>query len=138
MKNLTLTFVVSGKTYQFMGLTQEELQPVTAADFHSLTGQGYFLHLQLVCCEQEIKEDRRLDTQTILDKFSDIFGERSHLPPQWKHDHAITLKVGAEPVSICLYHYPQYQKAEIEKMVRKYLDSEVIYHSISLFSTPML
>lgn len=45
------------------------------------------------------------DIKTILDEFLKVFGKIRDLPPQLRH----------EPVSLCPYRYPHYQKFQIEK-----------------------
>jgi hypothetical protein len=75
---------------------------------------------------------------SILQEYEDVFQEPKGLPPAWSHDHSITLQPGAQPVSVQPYKYPYYQKEEIEKIVKELLESGVIRHSHSPFSSSVL
>jgi hypothetical protein len=68
------------------------------------------------------------DNQTLLDS----------LLLEYQDDHAIPLVEGAGPVSERPYRYPFYQKGEIEKIVKDFLNFGVICHSTSPFSSPVL
>ena len=49
----------------------------------------------------------------VVQHFQEVFG----FPSPWSHDHSITLQPNAVPISVQLYHYPHFQKEEIEKLV---------------------
>lgn len=53
-------------------------------------------------------------------------------------DHQIPLEPGAKPVTVRPYRYPQFQKGEIERLVKKMQDSGVIRYSRSPFSSLVL
>lgn len=74
----------------------------------------------------------------LLAKFQDIFLTLAALPPCRHCDYAIPLLPGTTPVSIRPYRYPLVIKDEIEHQVRTMLDSRVIQHSDSPFSSPVL
>lgn len=74
----------------------------------------------------------------ILHSFDDVFSSSTELPPVRSHDHRIPLKPGTQPPSLRPYRYPYIQKNEIEKIVKEMLDSGVIRHSVSPFSSPVL
>jgi hypothetical protein len=74
----------------------------------------------------------------VLQQFEDVFQKPHGLPPRRVLDHAITLQEGAQPVSVRPYRYPFYQKEEIERIVQELLQSGVIQHSHSPFSSPVL
>jgi hypothetical protein len=67
-----------------------------------------------------------------------VFAEPKCLPPNQTHDYAIPLVEGAGQVSVRPYRYHFLQKGEIEKIVKELLDSRVIRHSTSPFSSPVL
>lgn len=75
--------------------------------------------------------------QALLQSFQDIFADPKGLPPSWDHDHHILLK-SSQPINVCSYRYPYFQKTEIEKLIREMLHSGVIRPSHSPFSAPML
>lgn len=51
--------------------------------------------------------------------YSGLFKNLSQLPPQRSQDHHIHLQTRAQPISVIPYKYPQLQKDEIEKLVKK-------------------
>ena len=73
-----------------------------------------------------------------MGEYNDIFQEPKGLPPSRVHDHRIPLKQRADPVCVKPYRYPQYQKSEIEKIVKDMLTSGVIKSSNSFYSSPVI
>jgi hypothetical protein len=67
-----------------------------------------------------------------------VFAELAGLPPRRSQDHKIILQEGAKPTCVRPYHYPYYQKEEIEKLVKEMLSSGVIRPSQSPYSSHML
>jgi hypothetical protein len=78
------------------------------------------------------------DLQSLVVEFAVVFEEPNGLPPQRSHDHKMLLKEGTKPICVRPYRYPYYQKTEIEKIVKDLLQSGVIKHSQSPFSSPVL
>jgi hypothetical protein len=74
----------------------------------------------------------------ILHKFEKIFATPTGLPPHRTVDHRIHLIDGTEPVNVRPYRYPQFQKSEMEKLIREMLDQGIIIPSHSPFSSPVL
>lgn len=74
----------------------------------------------------------------LLSYFPHVFKSPTSLPPTHLHDHRIPLPPYANPINARPYHYPYYQKTEIERMVREMLDSGLICPSCSPFSSPIL
>jgi len=74
----------------------------------------------------------------ILQEYGDVFQEPKGLPPNRSYDHSIPLQPGVQAVSVRPYRYPFYQKEEIERIVKELLESGVIRHSNSPFSSPVL
>ncbi|PKA61698.1 putative mitochondrial protein [Apostasia shenzhenica] len=101
------------------------------------------LHVQL----QSITTEQKLSTEgtctqakiiELVDKFKDIFTESSGLPPFRSHDHQITLKSGAEPVTVRPYRYPFLQKTKIERLIAEMMAAGIIRNSTSPFSSPVV
>ena len=67
-----------------------------------------------------------------------IFQTLPSLPPHRSHDHAITLQVGAGIPNLRPYHYPHYQKSEIEELVQEMLTAGIIWPSVSPFASPII
>ena len=74
----------------------------------------------------------------LLVQFEDIFEGPSELPPHRSYDHQIILKEGTVPMNVKPYRYPVFQKNEIEKLIQEMLQSGVIRHSTSPFSSPVV
>ncbi|KAJ4967452.1 hypothetical protein NE237_019301 [Protea cynaroides] len=87
--------------------------------------------------ETEPKE-YNADLQKLLDSYSSVFEKPTGLPPIRIHDHAIYLNIGAQPINVCPYRYPHFQKSKIERLVIEMLQDGVIRPSISPFSSPAL
>jgi len=85
-------------------------------------------------------EDTKLppDLSQILSEFALVFEEPTELPPTSNHDHRISLLPNQPPVNTRPYRYSHYQKNEIEKLVKEFLQSEIICPSRSPFSSPIL
>ena len=60
------------------------------------------------------------------------------LPPSKSNEHAINLQLGAAPISVRPYKYPQLQKNEIEILVIDILQAGIFQPSISPYSSPIL
>ncbi|XP_075084980.1 uncharacterized protein LOC142168223 [Nicotiana tabacum] len=69
------------------------------------------------------------ELQRLLSKHTALFEAPSGLPPQRSRDHRIILKEGTLPVNVKPYKYVAKQKDEIERMIKKMLDSGVIMPS---------
>lgn len=74
----------------------------------------------------------------ILVQFHDLFQQPTGLPPQCAHDHWICLQPGTGPVVVRPYHYPYFQKDEIEWQCNATLQQGIIQPNRSLFSSPVL
>nr|GFA12902.1 hypothetical protein [Tanacetum cinerariifolium] len=69
---------------------------------------------------------------------SSLGSNEARLPPQRSYDHKIPLKEGISPINLKPYRHPPTQKDTIESMVSKLLETGVIRHSQSLFSSPVV
>jgi hypothetical protein len=74
----------------------------------------------------------------LLRSFHDVFQPPSTLPPARSCDHAIPLFEGARPINIRPYRFSPAMKDEIESQVAEMLQSGLIQHSDSAFSSPVL
>nr|CAH66033.1 H0515C11.9 [Oryza sativa] len=83
----------------------------------SLAGVHNVFHVsQLKKCLRVPTEEANLEQIEIPGvTFADLFGEPTGLPPTRAIDHRIHLKLGAPPVAVHLYRYPQLQKHELER-----------------------
>ena len=78
------------------------------------------------------------ELEGMLQLYQRIFQDPQGLLPKREYDHAITLKAGAEPVSVRPYKYAYHHKDEIERQVKELLQAGTIKHSISPFSSPII
>jgi hypothetical protein len=79
-----------------------------------------------------------VEVNAVLQEFSDLFEEPKGLPPSRSHDHSIILHTGSRPICVRPYRYPYFQKEELERIVKEFLESRVIKPSQSPFSSPIL
>lgn len=137
-KTLTLKFEIEGQTQVVRG------DPSLCKSVASLKNlfkalqkdaEGYYVDLNELTVREE---QENLDLQQLLEEFGTLFEEPKGLPPSRSHDHAIQLKTGTNPPNIRPYHYPHYQKNEIERIVREMLVAGIIQPSTSPFSSPVL
>nr|GEU50076.1 retrotransposon-related protein [Tanacetum cinerariifolium] len=69
---------------------------------------------------------------------TDVFEVLKKLPPMRSHDHKIPLVPGTQPVNIRPYRHPHMQKDAIEAMVKELLETRVIKHRQSSFTSPVV
>lgn len=73
-----------------------------------------------------------------MEEYSNVFAEPRGLPPHKERDQCIHLEPNAKPENVRPYRYPQYQKNEIEKIVKELLTQGTIKVSTSSDSSPSL
>ena len=78
------------------------------------------------------------ELKVLLDKHAVVFENPTSLPPRRLKDHTIPLIPGARPVSVRPYRIAPHLKDELEKQIKELLDSGMIRHSNSAFSSPVL
>ena len=83
-------------------------------------------------------QDLPTEIQALLIHFSTLFQSPSGLPPTRDTDHHIHLLPHTDPVNVCPYRYPHYQKKEIEQQVNDMLRKGLIRPSTSPLSSPVL
>lgn len=117
----------------------QQCDTISLNQLHGLAKAGSLMYLlQISPVEESVTPVLPEAVQTILQEFQDVFAEPRGLPPKRSCDHHIPLVDGAKPVFVRPYRYNPWQKDEIEKQVKEMLNSGVIQHSSSLFSSPAL
>lgn len=106
-------------------------------------GEGMGVLLELNATQKQTTAETKdnpeqSEIQDVLKLFPSVFKPIEGLPPVRRYDHAIDLKFGEGPVSVCPYRYPQFQKDEIERLVSEMLAAGIIQPSTSPFSSPVL
>ena len=76
-------------------------------------------------CPEELKP--------VLDEFKGVFEVPTGLPPHRPQDHAIQLRLGAQPPNIRPYRCPHSQKNKIERIVKDMLTAGIIKPRTSRF-----
>jgi hypothetical protein len=137
-KDLTMEFMMAEKIIKLQGLVAPRLWEETEwGDIKKGFTKGLLLQL-LDNVEDTELEEVRAEVNAFLQEFSDLFDEPKGLPPSRSHDHSIILHTGSRPVCVRPYRYPYFQKEEIERIVKEFLESGVIKPSQSPFSSPVL
>lgn len=85
-----------------------------------------------------IQDSNSKELDPILQEYADVFKEPTALPPKRGAEHSIVIKSGMPLFKMQPYRYPYMQRKEIEKMVEEMLQSGIIQHSNSPFSSPVL
>ena len=131
--NLTMSFTWQGHTHSFSGIGSGGKPVIGTAS------KGGTLFGLLVRSHTDTSDTNRNTAYTNLHhRYPAVFSNPTGLPPARAHDHRIPLLHGAPPANVRPYRYPQVQKEEIERAVREMLQSGIIQHSVSAFSSPVL
>jgi hypothetical protein len=111
---------------------QAVLQGNFSSDNKHLLHVVYLLH-----SAADTHTDTQLDPRIaqVIKQFQSVFESPKGLPPSRSCDHTIPLLPGAQPVFIRPYRYAPVVKDEIERQVSEMLDSGIIRHSTSPFSS---
>jgi hypothetical protein len=88
--------------------------------------------------EQGILSTLPEELQSLLNKFQSVFTVPQGLPPERDHDHQIPLIPGGQPFRMRPYRYAPALKSDIERQVRDMLQSGIIQHSQSDFSSSVI
>lgn len=108
----------------------KSLIKTTDVEFWEPFGPWEFLKARLIRRGRESP----MMLKRLLDKFEGVFKESNGLPPIRENDHAIVIKVGCGPESVCPYHYAHSQNNEMEIMLFEMLKPGVIQPSNSRYS----
>lgn len=93
---------------------------------------------QKITVVEGVEGEQKKELEAVLVKYEKVFQEPKGLPPSRGREHGIVLLEGQGPVNVRPYRYPHHHKNEIEKQVKEMLDSGVIRHSQSAFSSPVI
>jgi hypothetical protein len=86
----------------------------------------------------QIPDTLLLEVKQLLEKYSDVFASKVTYPPTRASNHSIPLLHGATPIHIRPYRYTPALKNEIERKIQEMLQTGLIQHSNSPFSSPVL
>lgn len=99
----------------------------------------YFFPLKTDSTEVQPSSESWAELHEVLKKFSEIISYPTGLPPWRPINHHILLNPGTRPINVDPYHYPHFQKSEIESLTKEMLHQGLIRHNVSpLFSSPVL
>lgn len=87
---------------------------------------------------ESIEEEISEKIQLLCEQFPIVQELPKGLPLRRVHDHAIEIKLGAQPPNIRPYRYPHSQKEEIERLLSEMLTAGLIRSSSSPYSSPVL
>ena len=136
-KKLTMSFQQGGKPCMFQGLRPPTVAALSDKELLNLNGTPLFFQI-IPTHETASVNDHPADLAQVLTEFEHVFVVPYTLPLVRTHDHHIPLQPNQELVNVRPYRYLYYPKAEIEKMVKEFLDSGFIHPSTSPFSSPEL
>lgn len=127
-KDLTMEFNLHGQQIRIQGEDIMRVAPLKGKAFNKLMIANTISEcFQLQVIEKEgvgitegvEKKNVKEELKTVLQQYYEVFEEPKSLPPVREIDHRIPLDLGAEAVIIRPYRYPQFQKAEIERLVNE-------------------
>lgn len=144
-KTQVMEFRVDGKTLTLIGdptLARSRVSLQAMIRTLQKEGGGLWLEINQVDVTEGKYEKETTHVPVVLElllkEFATVFTAPTGLPPARGHEHAIVLKKGSNPVSVRPYRYPQFQKDEIEKLIKEMLAAKIIMPSSSPFSSPVL
>lgn len=148
-KKQVMSFQLGEKWVEIRGanaqnVTQVALQSFITRPRRLINGLLMSGDIQAAVPEGELKECRRnsevqqKELSALLMRYDEVFKEPQGLPPKRKKEHAIVLAEGQGLVNVRPYRYPHHQKNEIEKQVKEMLQSGIIRHSQSAYSSPVI
>lgn len=142
-----MKFQVDGRTVTLKGdpsLTHTKISLKAMLRTIRKEGGGILVELNRMEGKESTGQKREQDAKVpellnpVLNRFQGVFEMPPGLPPKRGHEHSIVLKQGSNPVGVRPYRYPQFQKDEIEKLIKEMLGAGIIRPSSSPFSSPVL
>ncbi|CAA0834155.1 Unknown protein, partial [Striga hermonthica] len=101
-------------------------------------GQIFAVVVENIEAHMDQDEQQQGDVRNFLGEFEGVLGEPKGLPPHREFDDRIPLINEQHAIHIHPYRYAHFQKTEIERQVAEMLESGLIQHSKSPFSSPVL
>lgn len=97
-------------------------------------------YCQFICESKEPTRTAVLSKEVmgIIVENDSLFAEPDEMPHERRLNHRINLAANTAPINMHHYHYPQFQKSEIEKLTCEMLNQGLIRLSSSPFSSPVL
>ncbi|MCH81628.1 hypothetical protein A2U01_0002419, partial [Trifolium medium] len=139
---LTMSFSYQGQVVNLVGQPKVGPEESSVHQLERLVATNAIAeayHLHLVPASSPTTPPSTLPEITkLISQYSLLFSPPTHLPPQRPLDHKIPILPNSAPVSVRPYRYPHFQKQEIEAQIREMLNTGLIQHSSSSFSSPVL
>ncbi|KAJ4780691.1 polyprotein [Rhynchospora pubera] len=141
-----MNFTHNGKSIHLQGNSSPLAQAISSAALHKLIATDGIGSSYMCLATEPSDQNTTIPNftslppklQTTISTFSDLFAEPQGLPPSRPIDRRILLNAGTDAVDVKPYHYPHFQKSEIEKLVADLLQSGAIRPSSYAFSSPVL
>nr|GEX89973.1 hypothetical protein [Tanacetum cinerariifolium] len=149
-QDLVMKFVYEGRKICLRGTKQSELQWMSGKHLSKQgvdRGDSYFASinslwptasLKLMQASRDPNTPYDHELRNLLLEYGDVFVVPTELSPQRSYDHRIPLKDASTVINIRPYRYPPSQKDVIEQMINELLDTWVVRHSQSPFSSPIV
>lgn len=142
-KELYMKFFWKGEQVIWKGISWLDSDPLSAGQLKSLeksTNEAFLCYLEVINEPPELPQTDCENSRIyeIVNENPEIFDDPHGLPPHRDSDHFIHLQPNSVPVNVRPYRYPQFQKEEIEKLVKELLLQGTIKPSTSPYSSPVL
>lgn len=139
--DLTMKFITNGHIVELKGDTNCDLHSMTPTQLRRMVrtdSASACFHIRLIPPELPSTKTLYPEIDTLLCTFSPLFQTPTTLPPSRTTNLSIHLLCHSESVNVRPYHYPYFQKHEIEAQVETMLQQGIIRPSTSPFSSPVL
>jgi len=139
----TLKFKMDERWITLLGDPALLRQQISLNSLEKILKQGdtaYLLELSELFTEQKAteKESVAAGIQNVLQRHKQVFQLPKGLPPSRNREHTINLQSCTTPINSRPYRYSFTQKNEMEALIREMLPVEIIWPSISPFSSTVL
>ncbi|KAE8661535.1 hypothetical protein F3Y22_tig00113725pilonHSYRG00880 [Hibiscus syriacus] len=127
-KAKTISFEKDGQIVIIRGTHKLPLlKPISGEKIQKLVAKYTEVNGEIYLLNAEVEENIiPLPLQDLLEEFKEVFVEPEGMSPSRKHDHAIVLKQGTQPVNLRPYRFAHHHKTEVEKQIAHMLSSSII------------